>query len=95
MNSSDIFKNYPLNSESYEYSPDNTFLHIGGTQEEKNIPTGGFLPIYLCEKGKTELSIPSEEEEKEQRGFNNLKGNIVSIQDVLKNRRRITPFIPQ
>lgn len=91
MNSSDIFKNYPLNSESWEYNSDDNSLH-GGAAEDINTPTGGFLPIYLC--GKKEIDTTTEED-KEQRGFDTLKGNIVSIQSILEKRRQIVPFIPK
>jgi hypothetical protein len=104
MNTIDIFRNYPLESDSPTLIVNNTEkysnshnLH-GGKQD---IPTGGFPPIYMCtnvnkvDQDKTSDDDNTKDSDKNtlKRGFDVTKGNIVSIQNILEKRRNIAPFI--
>lgn len=49
-------------------------------------PHGGFPPIYICDKNTKEENITKEREYVSHK-------NTVSIKDIMKTRRDITPFI--
>jgi hypothetical protein len=97
-----LMKNYSLSTES-NYTADssdsivrnddkNLFIHLDGGKNDKdiNVPTGGFPPITLCEKGKLDESLS--EEEKQKREYSSHK-TAVSIKDIMEKRRDVTPFI--
>ena len=65
----------PMNLESE--SDDTSFI--------KDEPTGGFLPIFLCD------IAPVEEEASKEREYSTHK-TAVSIKDIMKKRRDITPM---
>lgn len=84
-----LMKNYPLESDSIGtiYSSENK-VHKGGNNP--NRPTGGFPPIYLCEKkGRFEY-----EEKKKKREFSTHK-TAVSIKEIMEKRRMVSPFIKE
>jgi hypothetical protein len=86
-----IMRNYPLESDSI----DTIYDSVSGTgqsggQTSTNKPTGGFPPIYLCEKGEKEELF--DEEDKKKREYATHK-TAVSIKDIMEKRRKTTPFI--
>ena len=100
MDLSYIFKNYPLNSDSVEYnsSENDNYLYGGQLNESlKNIPHGGFPPIIKCKivEETNDTDDTSSDEDIEKRGFDPAKKNIISIQDILERRRKISPFVPK
>jgi len=63
--------------------------------EENNIPTGGFLPIYICDKkniGGPPKNGSPDNNEKVKREYKTHK-TAVSIKSILEKRRENTPFI--
>lgn len=82
MNAPDLFKNYTLSTDSYDYQE-------GGTVD--NVPNGGFPPIYICEIKKQDES-KKDEDEKSKREYTTHK-TAVSIKSILEKRRKNTPFI--
>lgn len=63
----------------------------GGEENNLNIPYiphGGFPPLYICDQ------IKQEKEQTKEREYSTHKTS-VSIKDIMKSRRDITPFIPQ
>ena len=94
MDSSLIFRNYPINSDSIEFDSSSEFQTGGNLDKQlKDIPHGGFPPISPC---KEEFEESGENEsDKEKRGYSSTNTNIVSIQNILEKRRKIIPFIPK
>lgn len=92
MNELDIFRNYPLDTESYSYDNDSytesQIFNLQGGNTDK--PNGGFPPIYICEKGQT--NVKKSEDNKTIREFTT-HASTVSIKDILEKRRDIKPFI--
>jgi hypothetical protein len=89
MNALNIFKNYPLEEDSYSYSSSDNFTQFGGVVVLKDIPDGGFPPIYICSKkekdGKTK-ELESDEETK-KRAYKTHK-TAVSITSILEKRKK-------
>lgn len=79
MNTLDIFKNYSLDTDSYEYN-DYT-QQIGGSNDK---PTGGFPPIYLCSQVKDKQE--KNKEDKTKREYKTHKTSL-SIKDILEKRK--------
>ena len=95
MDESYIFKNYPLETDSFEY--DRNDVKYGGADDKvntKEIPHGGFPPIIICNKDDDKEESISDDE-KDIRGFVPMNSNVVSIQNILEKRRKINPFIPK
>jgi|LakMenE01Jun11ns_1017448.scaffolds.fasta_scaffold7601283_1 hypothetical protein len=91
MNGFDIFKNYPLETESFDYS--DYEIQYGGADNNNNVPTGGFPPIYICEKkNNTQEQETNDDDEKKKREYKTHK-NAVSIKSILEKRRTNDPFI--
>ena len=87
MNSTTIFKNYPLVTDSYD--KDDTLNQMGGDEPQKieNEPNGGFPPIYVCDqKSETEESNGSEKREFKTHN------QAISIKTLMENRRKNLPF---
>ncbi|AYV75928.1 MAG: hypothetical protein Terrestrivirus3_197 [Terrestrivirus sp.] len=55
-----------------------------------DVPYGGFPPIFLCKSGTKTLEETSES--RKEREYSKHK-TAVSIKDIMKKRRDITPFI--
>lgn len=91
MDESYIFKNYPLESDSFEY--DKREIKYGGGVNIKEIPHGGFPSILICKSDEKDETIS--DEEKDIRGFVSMNSNVVSIQNILEKRRKINPFVPK
>jgi len=90
MNTSDLFKNYTLDTDSYDYQYTETNnMQYGGT--ENDIPNGGFPPIYICEVKRKEETL-KDDDEKTKREYTTHK-TAVSIKSILEKRRKNTPFI--
>ena len=91
MNFDDLFKNYDCNEESYNYSVNSSdsLNMIGGEKKDdnKNIPNGGFPPIYECD-----LKEEQEKSDIQQREYKTHKETI-SIKQILENRRKGPIFI--
>ena len=89
MNSTTIFKNYPLITDSYD--KDDIIKQIGGADEQakpiNDEPNGGFPPIYICDQE----SQTEESKETEKREFKTHKQTI-SIKTIMENRRKKLPF---
>ncbi len=89
-----LMKNYPVESDSagsvYESVSYNNKQQkqTGGAVQDQ--PTGGFPPIYLCEKGESGELF--EEEAKKKREYTTHK-SAVSLKDILEKRRKATPFV--
>jgi len=75
----DLMSNYPLNDDYDNYYQNQ--IQIGG---EKDIPTGGFPPIHICEK-KIEKDIKKREYTKHK--------ELINIKDIMERRQTVTPFI--
>jgi hypothetical protein len=90
MNIANLFKNNSLDTDSYEYMENNNNNEQYGGNND--VPTGGFLPIYICsiKKKEDEQKQPSDEQSK--REYKTPK-NVVSIKSILEKRRKNTPFI--
>ena len=84
----DIMTNCQYNDNTESESDDNIAYDVqyGGTTNN-NMPTGGFPPIYLCEKDEV-----VEDKDITKREFKTHKTTI-SIKDIMKKRRDTTPFI--
>ncbi len=88
----DILTNYQYNDDTESESDDiqiggmmNVINKVGGNNI--NVPTGGFPPIYICEKEDVE-----EDKDITKREFKVHKTTI-SIKDIMKKRRDVKPFI--
>lgn len=83
MNTINIFKNYSLDTDSYDYD-DYLYknIQIGGSNDK---PTGGFPPIYLCSEIKDKTDI-KQTEEKTKREYKTYKSSL-SIKDILEKRK--------
>lgn len=83
MNTIDIFKNYTLDTDSYEYNDHNhIYMQSGGTNDK---PTGGFPPIYLCSELKDKTK-EKQTDEKTKREYKTHKTSL-SIKDILEKRK--------
>jgi len=83
------YKNDSLSS----ISTDTEFIaNMVGGGEDKHIPTGGFPPIYECNNvdSKEDLNIYDNEKNK-KRKYKSHKST-VSISDIIKENKEITPF---
>ena len=60
----------------------------------KNIskPSGGFPPIYLCEKNDVDIDVEISDETKRKREYKTHK-TAVSITEIMQRRRNVQPFI--
>lgn len=81
----DLMRNYPLDSDSIEMYPD--FFDMDGGAEYppetvKSRPTGGFPPIYPCDKEKPK--------EIKAKGAN--YKSTVNIKEIMKQRKENKPF---
>jgi hypothetical protein len=84
--------NHSLSTDSFEYSPTQASMSkIGGSSQNKNVPNGGFPPIYLCDELIEDSKINKDDENK-KREYETHKTS-VSIKSILEKRRDITPFI--
>jgi hypothetical protein len=88
MNIANLFKNNSLDTDSYEIMESN-YTQYGGNND---VPTGGFLPIYVCNAKKKEDDIKQSNDEQPKREYKTPK-NVVSIKSILEKRRKNTPFI--
>jgi len=82
MNTADIFKNYSLDTDSYEYNNNHMYTQTGGSNDK---PTGGFPPIYLCSQLK-EKTKEKKDEEKTKREYKTHK-TALSIKEILEKRK--------
>ena len=88
----DILKRVPNKKDKKKEKKKHKSKQRGGEQidnldgEIPHIPHGGFPPIYICDQFK------QEEEPTKEREYTSHKG-AVSIKDIMKNRRDVTPFI--
>ena len=75
-------------SKKHQAGGDVTESDGGSTFDGKipNIPHGGFPPLYICDQFKQEDEVTKEREYTTHK-------NAVSIKDILKTRRDVTPFI--
>lgn len=76
-----LMRNYPLGSDS-SASENDTQLGGAESDDNQNVPTGGFPPIYLCTKGELK-----KEEETKNREFATKK-TAVNIRDIMQQKRR-------
>lgn len=94
MNIDNIFRNYSLSTDSYDM-PDTSYDLIGGkVDSDDDFPSGGFPPIFICQKNKkdSEKQGDSNEDEQIKREYKTHKTSL-SIRDLLERRRKTTPFI--
>ncbi len=94
MNTNNLFRNYSLSTDSYDFSEssyDLTGNLIGGKVDENDKPNGGFLPIIACQKN-LKNEIKDSDEDKVKREYKTHKTSL-SIKDLLAKRRKTTPFI--
>lgn len=90
-----LMMNYPVSTDSLEspYS-DQIIEQTGGNFQ--NRPDGGFPPVYVCnfdtDKKEQSDEIDLSDESNKQRAF--ASPSSVSIQDIMKKRREVSPFIP-
>ena len=97
MNLSNLFQNHSLDTDSYEYveTENNKQINkqinrqIGGNND---VPTGGFLPIYICDNKDKEVESNKNDDEQSKREYKTHK-SAVSIKTILEKRRENTPFI--
>ena len=90
MSISNLFQNNSLDTDSYEYhNTEINNIQFGGNND---VPTGGFLPIYICTKKDTENEINKNVDEQSKREYKTHK-TAVSIKSILQKRRENTPFI--
>jgi len=84
--SEDIIKTeYPKISKKSTHVPSKK-SQDGGANNDKTMPTAGFPPIFICQKGD------KQQEEDKNRGFATKK-TAVSIKEIMEERRSNTPFI--
>lgn len=83
MNITGLFKNYALDTDSYEYN-DHIYMQMGGGNDK---PVGGFPPIYFCSDEK-EKKIDDEEgtTDKLKREYKTHKTSL-SIKEILEKRK--------
>lgn len=86
MNVTNIFKNYSLSTESYEYPHDDK-LSIGGAK--LNEPNGGFLPIYICENESVSETTDDNDGKREYKTHK----QSVSIKTLMEMRRKKNPLV--
>lgn len=83
----ELIKNYPLDSEdSFKYFQG---IQIGGNRHE---PSGSFPPIYYCPKNELidkDITYNKPKKKRETKGDD----KTISISEIMKERRNITPFI--
>lgn len=82
-----LMRNYPLHDSDSEI-----YIKMNYTKKQKggininDIPTGGFPPIYLCQKSNKNIIKNTEREY--------LSKNIaLSIKEIMEKRRDVKPFI--
>lgn len=95
MNVHDLFKNYPLNTDSNSLSDYSDYsdksnhkkqIQKGGTSSTE--PNGGFLPIYVCKVVDDAEKVEQiNREEKAKREYDTHKTSI-SIKALLEARRK-------
>lgn len=86
-----LMENHSLTTESEGIDKDTMIkLNGGQSKSESQGPTGGFPPITLCEKDKSEKALS--DDEKQKREYSSHK-TAVSIKDIMEKRRDVTPFI--
>lgn len=98
MNFADLFQNNPLDTDSYDDPNTEHESNNGNNKNDNNtqyggnddIPNGGFLPIYICNKEK--VNIQTNDDDKSKREYKTHK-TAVSIKQILEKRRENTPFI--
>jgi len=89
----DLMKNYPLDTDSISMeSDDDIKQQFGGADADQDIPTGGFPPIYICQKKSPEDILTEKGEEINKREYSTHKTS-VSIKDILTKRRKPEPFL--
>lgn len=83
-----LMQNHPLEDTITvsENSSENFYLSGGDT---KYTPTGGFPPIYVCEK-KVDAKLETDEG-KPKREYESHQTS-VSIKNIMETRRKATPF---
>jgi hypothetical protein len=97
-----LMKNYPLT-----YDDEADLMQYGGNgsngsngsnandddnEQSKNIPNGGFPPIYFCAGNKTYEDLLKEEKERKLRGYETHK-KAVTIKAIMGKRRNVVPFV--
>ncbi len=97
MLSGEIFKNYPLDTDSFDGDWLDKHNHdLFGGHDVKNFPSGGFPPIYICDRDY-DRNRTSDDKEK-----NNIDKIIkeykthktaVSIKSLLEKKKETAPFI--
>jgi hypothetical protein len=91
-----LMKNYPIEKQSAgkhsKHSKYNKPYELEPDIESKNIPNGGFPPIYECTKNKSYDAIIKEEDTIKKREYTSHQ-TAVKIQDILEKRRNVVPFI--
>ena len=94
MNIDNIFRNYSLSTDSYDM-PETSYNLIGGKVDSvDDFPSGGFPPIFICQKGKndSDKQVDVKDDEQIKREYKTHKTSL-SIRDLLERRRKTTPFI--
>ncbi len=77
----DLLRNHPYSEDSMS----DIYMHIGGGN---NKPSGGFLPIYICDK-----KVQQKEDENTKERLYKAPSTSVSIKTIMEKRRDVTPFI--
>lgn len=91
MNTNNLFRNYSLSTDSYDFSESSYDLIGGGKIDDNDKPNGGFLPIIICPK-KLKNEPQDSDEDKVKREYKTHKTSL-SIKELLAKRRKTTPFI--
>lgn len=86
INHHDVYQNFSDSDTDDIHLLDKNTLH-GGNDNEKNKPTGGFPPIYVCDK-----EIEKKLTDSKKREYLTLKSSI-NIKEIMEKRRDVTPFI--
>lgn len=88
----ELIRNHPLDNTEYSTSENysDAKINMFGGANNTNKPTGGFPPIYVCDK---ETEEQKDKEVKPKREYKTVD-NTPSIKNILEKRRDVKPFIP-
>lgn len=78
-----LFKNYSLDTDSYEY--DGYTINHNQTGGSNDKPTGGFPPIYICSEITEKKKDDKSKDDKTKREYKTHK-SALSIKDILAKR---------
>lgn len=109
MNAGELFRNYPLDMDSFSYSADSEYSQgydsgynsgynrsnqYGGEGDAiNNEPNGGFLPIYVCKVVDDAEILEQKNRDEKAKREYETHNTSVSIKSLLEARRKNTTFV--